>query len=216
MVTPIAVVNRVIKFRVGGQAPRYMVRSARSFSFLHEHAYMESEFYHQLNALIEIEYPDYCCVPNALLALAKTTFNIPYEDDRTLRVFDTAWHYLQIYKKGATETVDTPFVSRKAIMLFEKGADPNGYDRDVFVWNSVDGVKRINFTQYLHEVEAKHDGTYKLVKIQESNLSELDQTHFDVIAHLATPMHGDKRGTIYMCFRALWYAATKELMPAMC
>lgn len=216
MVTPIIVSNRVIKFRVGGQEPRYMVRSARAFSFLHEQTYMESEFYHQLNALVEVEYPNYYCVPNALLALAKMTFDIPYEDDRTLRVFDTAWQYLLIYKKGETETVDAPFVSHKAIMLFEKGADLNGYDRDVFVWNSVDGVKRINFGQYLHEVEAKHSGTYKLVKVQRSDLNELDQTHFDAIAHLATPVNGDKRGTIYMCFRALWYAATKELMPASC
>ena len=108
-----------------------------------------------------------------------------------------------------------PNIPYKAIQLFDTIDETSTYDRDVFVYSS-SGIRRMSFSEYLHTIEAAHSGDYKMVKVWRTALSEIDQAHFDAIKKSTyNGRSGNRLGTIYMCFRALWFAATKELMSTL-
>lgn len=108
--------------------------------------------------------------------------------------------------------------SYKALMLFgRKDSDEqyniNAYDRDVFVWNSVDGIRRMNFGQYLDLISAKHDFTIALYKLERKNLMGIVQEDFDKFAaYCCTTNTNFKDMRAQMWFRSLWYAASGEVM----
>ena len=156
-------------------------------------------------------YPCYPVVPWALRDLMAMVGKGDFTS--TFKKYWFAWANIAMNEEE-TKMNDTvkPNIPYKAIQLFDTIDETNSYDRDVFVYCS-SGIKRMSFTEYLHTIEAAHSGDYKMVKVWRTALSEIDQANFDAIKKSTyNGQSGNRLGTIYMCFRALWYAATKELM----
>lgn len=156
-------------------------------------------------------YPCYPIVPYALRNLMAMAGKGDFTS--TFKTYWLAWANIATSKEEVkmndTIKANIPY---KAIQLFDTIEETNTYDRDVFVYSS-SGIRRMTFGEYLRLVEAAHSGDYKMVKVWRTALSEIDQAHFDTIRKSTYPeRNGNRLGTIYMCFRALWYAATKELM----
>lgn len=106
----------------------------------------------------------------------------------------------------------------KALMLFKKTDKPdayNGYERDVFLYNSVDGITRLNFRQFLTMVCLKHSYDLRFTKLQESEdwdaLLQADYNYFT--SHVTSMDTKYKDASVYDCFRHLWHRATMEVMP---
>lgn len=204
--------QEIIRVRIGCSA-YYAVRTAGYIIVLNEMSFTSRKYDVTYASMRSAKYDYLDELDKDLKRLFTLDTAIARFSDEDFKLFQRCWDYL----KGETmPKTASPFIAYKALMLFDNGTDLNKYDRDVFIWNSVEGVKRINFRQYLDLVEAPHSGAYKLAKVCRTELSEFDESHYDTIKGLATPVNGDKRGTIYMCFRALWYVATKEMMPAQC
>ena len=105
-----------------------------------------------------------------------------------------------------------PSAAIKAIMLFNADENTSTYDKDVFMWDSVNGVQRCSFDAYLRQVEGAHEGTYKLVKLSMLRVQGIALADFKYLKKHPMPANGDKTGTTKMVFRSLWYAATGEEM----
>lgn len=157
-------------------------------------------------------YPCYNSVPLAIREL----LSIPHRDTNDLMTaFHKFFYVWDLIPENGKEIPmnDTPKnTPYKAIMLFDTIDQTNGYNGSVFLYSS-GGIRRMDFAAYLHRVEEAHNAPYQLVKVWRSDLSDIDKAHFDAMMKSTYPeKNGNKLGTIYMCFRALWYAATKELM----
>lgn len=165
----------------------------------------------------DFEYPCYPVVPLGLLALTHLDPELGTDDKKAYDTYYYVWFNVPIVNGPTKKEVymnDTikPNIPYKAIQLFDTIDETNSYDRDVFVYSS-SGIKRMSFSEYLHTVEAAHSGDYKMVKVWRTALSEVDQANFDAMKKSTyNGQSGNRLGTIYMCFRSLWYAATKELM----
>lgn len=104
----------------------------------------------------------------------------------------------------------------KALMLFRKGDKPeivDGYDRDIFLYNSVDGITRLNFFQFLRMVCLKHEYNIRFAKLQEGDLEPLQQADFKFLTGKVSSMDTKwKCAEVHAAFRSLWYEATGEVM----
>ena len=114
-------------------------------------------------------------------------------------------------------THDNNLVACKAITFFDDRVNPHGYDRDVFLWTSVDGIRRLTFDAYLELIQAPHDARYRLVRMSVSDLNDSSLVVRDDADFLRTnvPSSGVavKTDKAHMAFRSVWHAATGELMP---
>lgn len=206
--------QRVIRLTIN-MLSYYIIQTAGYVIILNEPSFYSRKYDMAHVSMRDIKVNENADLPRPIQILFAKSHAYCLFHDNDFELFEQSWELLK-GENMPTAKKDATFIAYKALMLFDDGADLNKYDRDVFIWNSVDGVKRINFRQYLDLVEAPHSASYKLAKVCRTELSEFDESHYDAIKSLATPVNGDKRGTIYMCFRALWYVATKEMMPAQC
>lgn len=194
---------------VGGEV-HHIIRTLSYIITLRGEDYMTSQYTKPTKTKM-YSYPCYPIVPYALRNLMAMVGKGDFTS--TFKTYWLAWANIEVSKEedNMNDTVK-PNIPYKAIQLFDTIDETNSYDRDVFVYSS-SGIKRMSFSEYLHTIEAAHSGDYKMVKVWRTALSEIDQAHFDTIRKSTYPeRNGNRLGTIYMCFRALWYAATKELM----
>lgn len=109
---------------------------------------------------------------------------------------------------------DEKIAACRAVQFFDDRAPSSRYERDVFLWTSVDGVRRVPFGEYLSLIQEPHDARYRLARLSVSELGDGNP----VVAADADFIRGDAtrdpRGDkTYMAFRSVWHAATGELMP---
>lgn len=104
----------------------------------------------------------------------------------------------------------------KALMLFRKDDKPeviNGYDRDIFLYNSVDGITRLNFLQFLRMTCLKHEYDIRFAKLQEGDLDPIQLADFKFLTGKVSSMDTRwKCAEVHSAFRSLWYKATGEVM----
>lgn len=198
---------RVLEITVGDNVT-YLIHNGQSVVYMPAYSFNRSGFTGVRMA--KVTYPCYPLVPFDLRELMKLTFSLDQFGENTFKRFERVWSYLGTteVKFEMSENTNCPY---KALMLFDDYATANGYDHEVYLYSSA-GIKRMTFTEYLHLVEAAHSGNYRLVKCIKAALTGLDTTHYDALRKMDSPKNGNKLGTIYMCFRALWFAATGEAM----
>lgn len=203
---------KILAINVGADRT-YLVYTGCSVKYMREWSFSHSQF-----ASIKaksVSYPCFPAVPFGLRKLMELTFTLDYYSDDIINEFKKMWYYLTVTEVNTEMPVsktETPAaVPYKALMLFDDYATANGYDHEVYLYSSA-GIKRLTFTEYLHTVEAAHSSNYRLVKCIKSALTGLDTTHYDALRKMDSPKNGNKLGTIYMCFRALWFATTGEAM----
>lgn len=198
---------------VVGNEVHHIIRTPSYIITLRREDYMTSQYTKPTKTKM-YSYPCYPIVPYALRNLMSMVGKGDFTS--TFKTYWLAWANIATSKEEEEDNMnDTvkPNIPYKAIQLFDTINETNSYDRDVFVYSS-SGIKRMSFSEYLHTIEAAHSGDYKMVKVWRTALSEIDQANFDAIKKSTyNGQSGNRLGTIYMCFRALWYAATKELMP---
>lgn len=160
----------------------------------------------------ELVFPGWDFVPHCLIDLSKITKGLGYNTKKVVTAFKLAWEVVCEEKEVKVEVAEKKFIPYKALMLFNTDEPINGYDKDVFLWNSVDGVKRMSFYSYLEEVQKKHDGEYKLAKLSMAKVSNLAVADFRFLQSAGLNGAASKSEKIYMVFRNLWYYATGEEM----
>lgn len=158
----------------------------------------------------ELVYFDWSVVPHSLINLSKLTKGKSTSDPGAVHDFNIAWQYVCLANKE--DKMAEKFIPYKALMLFNLDEQTNSYDKDVFLWDSVNGVQRMSFMTYLERVQEKHDGAYKLVKLNIARATNLAVADFKFLqaAKLSAVGRSEK---VYMVFRSLWYCATGEEMP---
>lgn len=194
---------------VGGEV-HHIIRTLSYIITLRSEDYITSQYTKPTKTKM-YSYPCYPIVPYALRNLMAMVGKGDFTS--TFKTYWLAWANIATSKEedNMNDTVK-PNIPYKAIQLFDTIDETSTYDRDVFVYSS-SGIRRMSFSEYLHTIEAAHSGDYKMVKVWRTALSEIDQAHFDAIKKSTyNGRSGNRLGTIYMCFRALWFAATKELM----
>lgn len=101
-------------------------------------------------------------------------------------------------------------VSHRAIIFIDDACNDN-----VFLHDSVSGVRRIFMNQYMELIEAPHDGQYSLKRttLKElgiNNLAIADAEYMQrTVSAIDVPCKTDK---IILAFRSVWYAMTGEVM----
>lgn len=196
---------------VVGNDVHHIIRTPSYIIAMRYDEYLTSQYAANPTKSKVYSYPCYPIVPNALRDLMAMVGKGDFTS--TFKKYWFAWANIAMNEEEdkMNDTIK-PNIPYKAIQLFDTIDETNTYDRDVFVYSS-SGIRRMSFSEYLHTIEAAHSGDYKMVKVWRTALSEIDQAHFDAIKKSTYPeKNGNRLGTIYMCFRALWYAATKELM----
>lgn len=207
-------VKRVLAVAVGGGTRRYIIETSSFICLLRDEHDFRSSYLDisEAKPLVKLDFPHYPAVPFSILYLLRLTFGMQYEEKKTFDNFNLAYVYAETHQEVIKMNDTSNRAPYKALMLFDTINDANTYDGPVFLYSS-GGIKRLTFAEYLHRVEAEHSAAYQLVKVWKSDLSEIDKAHYDAMRASTYPeKNGNKLGTIYMCFRALWYAATKELM----
>lgn len=207
-------VKRVLAVAVGNDTRRYIIETSSFICLLRDEYDFNNSYLDISEAapLIKLDFPCYPAVPTAILYLLRLTFGMQYEEKKTFDNFNLAYTYAENHQEVAKMNDTSKRTPYKAIMLFETINDANTYEGPVFLYSSA-GIRRLTFNEYLDKVQAEHSAPYQLVKVWKSDLSDMDKAHYDALRVSTYPAkNGNKLGTIYMCFRALWYAATKELM----
>lgn len=101
-------------------------------------------------------------------------------------------------------------ISHRAIIFIDNPGNDN-----VFLHNSVDGVRRIFMNRYMELVEAPHDGQYSLQFVSlkdfaKSKLTLADAAYLqNTVTSIDIPCRTDK---VMLAFRSIWYAKTGEVM----
>lgn len=101
-------------------------------------------------------------------------------------------------------------ISHRAIVFIDNLGNDN-----VFLYNSVDGVRRIFMNRYMELVEAPHNGQYSLqyvslIDIEASKLVVADAAYLrNTVTKIDVPCKMDK---VILAFRSVWYAKTGEVM----
>lgn len=199
---------RVLEITVGDTVT-YLMHNGHSVVYMPAYSFRHSQF--SGVRLGKVTYPCYPLIPFDLRELMKLTFSLDHFGENVIKRFDRVWSYLGTTEVKFEMSENTNNCPYKALMLFDDYNSANGYDHDVYLYSS-SGIKRMTFTEYLHLVEAAHSGNYRLVKCIKSALTGLDNTHYDALRKMDSPKNGNKLGTIYMCFRSLWFATTGETM----
>lgn len=101
-------------------------------------------------------------------------------------------------------------ISHRAIIFIDSLGNDN-----VFLYNSVDGVRRIFMNRYMELVEAPHDGQYSLQYVSLKDIAKSKLILADVaylqntVTSIDVPCKTDK---VILAFRSVWYAKTGEVM----
>lgn len=101
-------------------------------------------------------------------------------------------------------------ISHRAIIFIDNESNDN-----VFLYDSVTGVRRIFMHRYMELVEAPHDGQYSLQHItlkdiEASKLTIADAAYLrNTVTSIDVPCKTDK---VILAFRSVWYAKTGEVM----
>lgn len=93
--------------------------------------------------------------------------------------------------------------------------DANHND-NIFIHDSVEGVKRIFPNQYMELVEAPHEGRYSLQRVTSEHLekSALVKADADYLIKTVTSVGVSyKTDKVILAFRSVWFAVTGEVMP---
>lgn len=108
----------------------------------------------------------------------------------------------------------TPAAACKAVQFFDDHEPSSRYERDVFLWTSVDGVRRLTFANYMALIQEPHDARYRLARLSVSELGDGDPLVAADADFIQTSTSRDPTGDkAYMAFRSVWRAATGETMP---
>lgn len=221
---------RVVMLAIGRMGfeevePVYVVRQDDNVWVLDSEEYFKKWRHNYLDVVefMELKHDSAAAHPNCVVYFLSACKGMnsygPVSDTDRRRTFDVLWDYLkskQDEKKEKIMKIQNP--ACKALMLFGRNGrndsyNINAYDHDVFVWNSVDGVRRMNFGEYLDIISAKHDATYALYKLERAGLMSIVQDDFDkFVAYCNTSNTNFKDMRAQMWFRSLWYAATGEVM----
>ncbi len=187
---------------------RYTFNQYRTVS--HDAYFAVDEYY-------ELVYPCMDAVPNCLRDMLSQPLNTYQSNGKAIDRFNLAIEVAREYMKQKEEDVKMSVntgAAIKGLMLFNTDEDTRTYDKDVFVWDSVNGVQRMTFPEYLAKIERSHDATYKMVKLSMARLNGLAVADFRYLKSAKIPHNGgDKSETMKMVFRTLWYGATGEEMP---
>lgn len=205
----------VIRFNCPAEGPtHYFINESNMITHHNFGGYMnlaESEVF-VVEKYLEVVYPDWNVVPFCFTHLSQMTCGqeglSSTMDD--IRDFSQAWQ-IACELNGKETKMTAPF---KALMLFNADENMNGWDHDVFLYNSVDGVVRMTFTEYMRKIEEKHDAQYKLFKLGMGRLDGLALSDFKWFkSHVTAQQTKYRDAKVLMVFRELWYAATGEEMP---
>ena len=110
----------------------------------------------------------------------------------------------------------------KAVMFFDSMSAADGYDSQVFLHDSANGVTRSSFRSYLARVSRPHDEAYKLMKLYPEKtdgdkrlMADIEYIKENAMEDALGPGKADVKCKLDMAFRSVWYAATdgEELMP---
>lgn len=110
---------------------------------------------------------------------------------------------LQVNKKSKN-------ISHRAIIFIDDTSNDN-----VFLHDSVHGIRRIFMNHYMELVEAPHDGQYSLQRvnletIETNKLLNADAKYLqNTVTSIDVPCKSDK---VIHAFRFVWYAITGEVM----
>lgn len=203
--------------------PRYVINVDGSIFVLDDVGYLKGwrPAYPDCIEFKELHYDRWEQAPGCVIyflscCLGNFNFGMNADNDRR-KEFAELWECVTKTKEEK-KTMKIKNPSCKALMLFGRKDshdtyDINGYDAAVFVWNSVDGVRRMNFGEYLDLLSDKHDATYALHKIQRKDCPGIVQDDFDkFVAYCCATNTNYKDLRAQMWFRSLWYAATEEVM----
>lgn len=209
----------IIKVKAGDKRAVYLIRddkgeiSCTGYKGYEERAkdqnFVVDEYY-------ELLYPTDAVCPMCILDLGRIAPGMTTHSDKQTENFKMAVTIAQAAVQQEREAKGlapkTPSAAIKALMLFNADENTNSYDKDVYMWDSVNGVQRCSFAAYLKQVEAKHDAQYRLAKLSMLRVQGIALSDFKHMKAAHIPMNGDKTGTMKMVFRSLWYAATGEEM----
>lgn len=209
---------QIIKVKCGNAKAVYLVRDDQGEISCNSYkAYQEKtkDRFFAVDEYYELEYHTDAICPLCILELGRIAPGMTTHSEKQTKNFEMAIRIGQEERqeerraKGLTKQ---PSAAIKAIMLFNSDENTNSYDKDVFMWDSVNGVQRCSFDAYLRQVEGAHEGTYKLVKLSMLRVQGIALADFKYLKKSPLPANGDKTGTMKMVFRSLWYAATGEEM----
>lgn len=154
-----------------------------------------------------IDFPNHDSLPADLMALGPAAGGVKNYSAKADATFTMYWRVLGAKKE---ETMEKPSAPIKALVLV--GKDENLTDtKNIYVYSSL-GIKRMSRAEYHTMCEEPHEARFQSATIYEEKLSKLDQTYFAALKGMTSPLNGNKLGSIYMSFRALWYSATKQIM----
>lgn len=175
----------------------------------HERFFAVDEYY-------ELYFPLDATVPFCITELGRIAPGMSTHSEKQTKNFEMAvllgQQAVQAEREAKGLAPKAPRAAIKALMLFNADENTSTYDKDVYMWDSVNGVQRCSFDAYLRQVEGAHEGSYRLVKLSMLRVQGIALADFKHLKKSPLPANGDKTGTMKMVFRSLWYAATGEEM----
>lgn len=156
-----------------------------------------------------IDYPTVDDIPPELQSLGPAAASVKNFTAGADAIFTIYWHLLAA-KREEKKTMEKPNAAIKALILV--GKDQHNADvKEIYVYSSL-GIKRMSCAEYQAMCEEPHEARFQSATVYEEKLNKLDQTYFAALKEMSSPLNGNKLGSIYMCFRAMWYVATKQIM----